>query len=171
MIRIGKIVATHGLSGTLIMTHIATNNEWLKKGNVLMVEMQKGSFIPYFVTQCKAINSGEYHVNVEDVSTQQEAKRLVTRHVYVAEELLEGMARQSPLLWIGFTVLDKHYGDIGKIEDVMQTGKQWIATLNYNNSEVLIPLVDATIESLDLKARVLKTTLPEGLLEVYQTQK
>ena len=155
MIRIGKIVATHGLNGSLIMTHVAESADWLKKGHVLMVEMQKGSFIPYFVATCKAASNEEYHITVEDVNTQQEAKKLVTKHVYVDESLLAGLVRESPLLWIGFTVLDKHYGNIGKMLDVMQ-------------NEALIPLVDATIEGIDIKGRILKTTLPEGLLEVYE---
>jgi 16S rRNA processing protein RimM len=168
MIRIGKIVATHGLAGSLIMTHVAGRSNWLKKGHVLMVEMQKGSFIPYFVATCKPAKDDEYHLMVEDVNTQQEAKKLVTKQVYVDEALLAGMERESPLLWIGFTVSDKHYGDVGKIEDVMQAGAQWIAKLNYKNNEALIPLVDATLLAVDIKDRILKTDLPEGLLELYE---
>ncbi len=170
MIRIGKIVATHGLAGSLIMTHVAGSSNWLKKGHVLMVEMQKGSFIPYFVAQCKAAKDDEYHINVEDVTTQQEAKKLVTKQVYVDEVLLAGLARESPLLWIGFTVSDKHYGDVGKIEDVMQAGAQWIAKLNYKDNEALIPLVNDIVQGVDIKARILKTTLPEGLLELYEQE-
>ncbi len=168
MIRIGKIVATHGLAGSVIMTHVAGNGTWLKKGHTLMIEMQKGSFIPFFVAQCKAATPAEYHLNLEDLDTQQEAKRLVTKHVYVDESLLAGLARESPLLWIGFTVSDAHYGNVGEIKDVMQTGAQWIGKVMYNNNEALIPLVDATIKAIDIKARILKTTLPEGLLELYQ---
>jgi len=168
MIRIGKIVATHGLAGSVIMTHVAGNGTWLKKGNTLMVEMQKGSFIPFFVAQCKAATPAEYHLNLEDLNTQLEAKKLVTKHVYVDEALLAGLARESPLLWIGFKVIDAHYGDIGEIKDVMQTGSQWIGKVLYNNNEALIPLVEATITAIDIKARILKTSLPEGLLELYQ---
>jgi 16S rRNA processing protein RimM len=170
MIRIGKIVATHGLTGSIIMTHVAGSNTWLKKGHVLMVEMQKGSFIPYFVAQCKSAKPGEYHINLEDVTAQQEAKKLVTRHVYVDELILSGLARESPLLWIGFTISDKHYGNVGKIEDVMQAGAQWIAKIDYKGSEALIPLVDATLVGIDIKARMLITTLPEGLLELYEQE-
>jgi ribosomal 30S subunit maturation factor RimM len=50
----------------------------------------------------------------------------------------------------------------------MQTGSQWIGKINYKENEALIPLVDATIEGIDIKGRILKTTLPEGLLEVYE---
>ena len=167
MIRIGKIVATHGLNGSLIMTHVAGSSTWMKKGHVLMVEMTRGSFIPYFVAQCKAANDGEYHLGIEDIDTQQAAKKLVTKPVYVDEALLAGYERKSPLLWIGFTITDKHYGNVGKIEDVMQAGAQWIGKINYKDNEALIPLVDATIASIDIKAKVLKMNLPEGLLELY----
>ncbi len=168
MIRIGKLVATHGIRGTLIMTHIAGKSSWLSKGNVLMIEMQKGSLIPYFVADCKAVSNEEYHVSIEDVDSQEDAKHLVSRHVYVDEALLTGMSKESPLLWIGFSITDMHYGDLGKIADVMQTGAQWIATLNYKGVEALIPLVDETIKKVDFKKKSITTSLPEGLLEVYE---
>ena len=43
MIRIGKIVASHGLNGAVIMTHLGQDGKWLKKGDTLMLEMQKAS--------------------------------------------------------------------------------------------------------------------------------
>lgn len=167
MIRIGKIVATHGLSGSLILTHVVGNSNWLKKGNALHVEMQKGSFIPYFISGIKATNAEEYLINIEDIDKLEAAKKLVTKHVYVDESLLSDYARQSPLLWIGFNLIDKNYGEIGKIEDVMQTGNQWLAKLTYKNTEVLIPLIEQTINELNIKTKTIKTTIPDGLLEVY----
>ena len=167
MIRIGKIVATHGLSGSLILTHVAGKSTWLKKGQVLHVEMQKGSFIPYFVSQFKENNNKEYIINVEDVDKVESAKRLITKHVYVDESILSAFAKDSPLLWIGFNVIDVVNGDLGNIEDVTQTGYQWLARLTYKNKEVLLPLIDNMIDSVDIKTRVIKMTLPDGLLDVY----
>jgi len=167
MIRIGKIVATHGLNGSLVMTNITNDSKWLKKGAVLMVEMQKGSFIPHFVATCKTTNPDEFLITIEEIDTQAAAKKLVTKHVYVDESLLAGLVQESPLMWIGFTVLDAHYGNIGKIEEVMQTGAQWIGKIHYKGNEALIPLVDATLEGIDVTGKILKTNLPEGLLEVY----
>ena len=167
MIRIGKIVATHGLTGSLILTHVVGNDKWLKKEHVLHIEMQRGSYIPYFVAQCKAGNRGEYVINIENIDKVEAAKKLVTKQVYVDESILASYAKQSPLLWIGFEVTDKKNGALGPIEDVIQTGSQWLAKLNYKEKEILIPLIDQTIDSLDIKARTLNVKLPEGLLEVY----
>ena len=167
MIRIGKIVATHGLNGSLILTHIVGNSKWMKKDQVLMVEMQKGSFIPYFVAQCKAANDEEYIINIEDINKVESAKRLVTKHVYVEESVLSGYEKQSPLLWIGFILIDKKDGEIGVIEDVLQTVNQWLAKLTYKEKEILVPLIEQTIDKLDIKTKTIHMTLPEGLLEVY----
>jgi len=167
MIRVGKIVATHGLTGSLIITHVLDNSNWLKKGHVLHVEMQKGSYIPYFVATTKSTNPKECVITVEDVDKIETAKKLVTKHVYVDEAILAGYAKTSPLLWIDFTMTDKNKGLIGKVEDVVQTGSQWLATLTYQGTEVLIPLIDQTIEQVDIKAKTIKVDLPDGLLEIY----
>ena len=167
MIRIGKIVATHGINGSLILTHVVGNSKWLKKGNALYVEMQKGSYIPYFISYIKANNDEEYLMNIEDIDKIESAKKLVTKNVYIDESILSAFAKQFPLLWIGFNLIDKKEGEIGKIEDVMQTGNQWIAKLTYKDTEVLVPLIDQTIDDVNIKTRTIQLTLPDGLLEVY----
>jgi len=167
MIRIGKIVATHGIQGALILTHVVGESKWLKKSHVLMVEMNKGSYIPYFISALKSNNNEEYIINVEEVNTVEQARKLVTKHVYVAEDILVGMEAKSPLLWIGFKVIDREKGDIGVIEDVVQTGKQWLAKLIINETEVLLPLIDQTIVKVNIKTKSINMDLPEGLIEVY----
>lgn len=167
MIRIGKIVATHGLSGAVVLTHVLDDSKWLKKGHVLHVEMQKGSYIPYFVSASKPSNTEEYIVNIEEVDKVEQAKKLVSKHVYVDEKILADFARKSPLLWIGFKLEDKHQGSLGTIEDVLQTGSQWLAKLTYRNAEILIPLIEQTIEEVNIKTRIIKMELPDGLLEIY----
>ena len=166
MIRIGKIVATHGIAGSLIMTHVVGASKWLKKDTTLMVEMHKGSFIPYFVTQVKALSDKEYLINIEDIDKVESAKKLVTKAVYIDEALLGDFAKKTPLLWIGFKIIDKQLGNIGAIEDVLQTGSQWLGKIIHNEKEVLIPLIPEMIKHLDIKTKTIKMDLPDGLLEL-----
>lgn len=167
MIRIGKIVATHGLQGWVVMTHITDASDWMKKGMALMAEMHKGSMIPFFVEDFKASADDEYLVKLEETDDIAEAKKLVRKHVYVQEEILASKARQSPLMWIGFQVTDVHKGVLGTIEDVMQTANQWLGKLEYEGKEVLLPLVPQMIKDVNIKNKRLIMELPEGLLEVY----
>ncbi|MBL7720325.1 MAG: 16S rRNA processing protein RimM [Flavipsychrobacter sp.] len=167
MIRIGKIVAAHGLQGAVILTHIVGHSDWLKKEMPLFIELNKGSYIPYFTEQFRAANDEEYIVNLEEVTQVEQAKKLVGKQVYAQENLLEHTASDSPLLWIGFEVTDRKHGKLGKIDDVMLTANQWLAQLTYKDAEVLIPLIEQTIEGIDLKKKKIAVNLPEGLLEVY----
>ena len=167
MIRVGKIVATHGVQGAVIMTHVAGDSRWLKKGHALMVEMQKGSYIPYFVDACRAAKDDEYIVNMEDLDKVENAKRLVGKAVYVEEDLLAAYAKESPLLWIGFTITDVHVGLLGTMEDVMQTPSQWLGKVMYNEKEVLIPLLNQFIKDIQVKQKLIIMELPAGLLDVY----
>lgn len=167
MIRVGKIVATHGLQGSLILQHIVGKSDWLKKDDVLFVEVVKDSFIPHFVVQAKTSNHEEYIISLEDIDTVELAKKLINRNIYAKEENLKTHADDSPLLWIGFNLVDKTKGGLGEIEDVMQAGAQWLAKITYQEKEVLIPLVEQMIIDVNIRNKYIRMDLPEGLLEVY----
>jgi 16S rRNA processing protein RimM len=170
MIRVGKIVATHGLQGAIVMTHIVGDARWLKKGQPLMIEMLKDSLIPYFVIEIKSAGSSEIVVLLEDIQQMEMAKKLVGKAVYIAEDVLIGYDKKSPLLWLGFSITDVNTGIIGVIDDVMQTSNQWLGRVMYNDTEVLIPLIDQFIKQVDLRKKRLIMELPQGLLEVYTSQ-
>lgn len=166
MIRIGKIVATHGLQGTLIMTHIAGKSNWLQQDQVLFVAMQKDSHIPYYVTKCKAHNDEEYHIQLDDVNTIEAAKKMVGKQVYVKAEILGAAKIDSPLLWIGFSVVDEEKGSLGTLIDIAQTGHQWVGTIDYQGKEVLLPMVAPLLLEVNLRNKFIRMSLPEGLLDL-----
>jgi 16S rRNA processing protein RimM len=170
MVRIGKIVATHGLQGAAILKHIAGQGDWLKKDDVLFIELRKESYIPFFVTQAKPANTEEYIINLEDVATVEEAKKLIGRQVYVKEDILGNVQADSPLLWIGFNLVDKEKGGLGAIEDVLQAGPQWLAKLTIEGKEVLIPLVKEMILQVNMRNKFIRMDLPEGLVDMYLEQ-
>lgn len=166
MIRIGKIAATHGLQGDVIFTHILNKKGWLKKNDVLFLELNKGSFIPFFIMNVKADREEECIVRLEDVETVEAAKKLIGRQVYVEDIVLENQKLDSPLLWIGFNIIDKQLGEVGKINDVLQTAHQWLASVKYRDKEVLIPLIEEMIVDLNIRNKYIRMDLPEGLLDV-----
>lgn len=165
MIRIGKIVATHGLQGNLVLTHIG-KRDWLHKDEAIFVAVQKDSRIPYYVTMVKRVNDEEYHVRLDEIETVEAAKKLVGKHVYVAAEILGDATADNPLLWIGFNVVDAEKGSLGPLTDVLQTAHQWVGTIQYNGKEVLLPLVEPLLVEVNLRNRYLRMELPEGILDL-----
>jgi len=168
MIRIGKIVATHGLQGGLVMTHLAASGDWLKEGHVLFLGLRKDSYIPFFVRQAQPSGKGECMVRLEDIENMEDARKLIGKPVYVREDILTGHVEATPLLWIGFRVVDRKKGGLGALEDVMQTGTQWLGKITVDGREALIPLVKEMIVEVNVRNRFIRVDLPDGLLEVYQ---
>lgn len=56
---------------------------------------------------------------------------------------------------------------MGEILEVKEYPQQFLATVNYKETEVLIPLNEAFILEIDMDKKVVKFDLPEGLLELY----
>lgn len=167
MIRIGKIVATHGVQGDMVIKHLAGSSTWMKNGQALFLELRKESYIPYFTSDHKVLNDEEYIVRVEDVENIEDAKKLVGKAVYVNEDVLMGRAENTPLLWKGFNLVDKNRGGLGEIEDILEVGPQWLAKITYEGKEVLIPLAQDFLIDVNIKNKFVRIELPEGLIEIY----
>lgn len=167
MLKVGKIVATHGLQGAVVLRQIIDNTNWLQKGDVLFVELKRNSLIPYFVEGAKGSAADEYIIQLDEVTTAETAKPLTGKTVYVKEEVLQKAKVDSPLLYKGFNLVDKERGGLGQIEDVLLVGSQWIAKLTIEGKEVLVPLVADMIVEVNMKNKFVRMDLPPGLLEVY----
>lgn len=166
LIRVGKIVATHRLAGQVVFVHIVGVRDWLQVGQPLFLELNPRSFIPFYVSAAKVQSEQEYLVLLEDVATVEDARKLVGKSVYVNADSIATEASNTPLLWIGYSIVDKTLGSVGVIEDIFQTGHQWLAKVTHNEREVLIPLIDSMILQLNTRNRFIRMDLPSGLLDL-----
>ena len=166
MFRIGKIAAARGLEGGVVLTHILKKQGWLKVGDPIFIAVQRDSRIPFFVQEVVWKNDGECDLRLEEVDSPETAKGLAGKEVFAEEKLVGDSGSDSPLLYIGFSMVDKQLGAVGIIEDVYQAGPQWLAQLTVNGKEALVPLVDAFIVEVNTRNKFIRTDLPDGLLDV-----
>lgn len=167
MIRVGKIVATHGLNGDVILTLLTAKKKWIKSGDVLFVALRKDSHIPHFVAEVKSATDKEVILRFEDTEVVEAAKKLVSKEVFVDDTLFAKAAEESPLLWIGFEAIDAKAGSLGEIEDIYQAAHQWLAQVKVNGNEALLPLIEQTLDRVDMKKKQVFLKLPDGLLDIY----
>lgn len=167
MLKVGKITAVNGLKGAVVLRQVINSTGWLKTGDTLFIELKRESLIPYFVESANASGADEYLVIFEDVESSEEARTILNKTVYVKEDVLEDAKVESPLMYIGYNLVDKEKGGLGHIEDVMLMGKQWIAQLTIQDKEVLIPLAEDLILDVNKKNKFIRMDLPVGLVDVY----
>lgn len=106
---------------------------------------------------------------LQDVDDTEQAEVLVGRQLYLpADALPELNEHQFYYHEVkGYDVVDKNEGRLGSLEDVLEYPGQDLLQVFYNQTEILIPISDETIEKVDREAKTLHIAMPDGLLDVY----
>ena len=165
---IGKLAATHGLEGRLVLWHNLEDKSIWNKLPHIFVELQRESYIPYFIEERKVINHEEILLKLDEIDSVELARTLSGKSVYLEAEVYAQLKPKAISgTMVGFAISDKTAGMLGKIEDIFETPGQVLATVQFKGKEVMVPLVDATIVKVDGAAKTIYVDLPEGLLDVY----
>ena len=80
---IGKIVASHGLNGEVVLQHALGKKTDLKGLQTIFIEERKSSFLPYFVESTTAKNKEEVYIKLEGFNTKESARRLNQKEVWL----------------------------------------------------------------------------------------
>lgn len=167
-IHIGKIVATFGIKGEVLLVHGLEKKSNFKDIEVLFVEETKNSYLPYFIQSAKAKDAVETYVKLEGVESKETAHRFVQKQVWLQQEDFEKVAgKRSMIGLLGFAIIDEG-NNIGIVEEVIEQPHQVLLRTTYNNKEAYIPLHEETLIKIDRKKKEVQVTLPNGLLDIYQ---
>jgi 16S rRNA processing protein RimM len=168
-IQIGKIVATHGIEGNVVVSHKLKKKTNLKNIEALFVEETKGSYIPYFVEKAKATTQEEIVCKLEGVNSKEAALHFVKKNVWLTEnDFSKNAARSSPVALLGYLVIDNGKA-LSKVEEVLEQPQQLLLRIVLNGKDVYIPLHEKTLNRIDKRKSEIHVILPEGLLDVYLT--
>tara|TARA_R110002050_G_scaffold300722_2_gene471905 strand:- start:48530 stop:49060 length:531 start_codon:yes stop_codon:yes gene_type:complete len=166
---LGKIIRPHGFKGAVKIKFTHPAIEQIEIPESVFIDINK-NLIPFFFTQFNPQSNGFAIVSFDDLETEQEAKDISGKLVYLPialEPTPEGDEFYNDEL-IGFTVTDEIHGDIGILENVMEAPAQDVfEILHPSGKEIMIPVLGNFIIEIDRKNKVLKLDAPEGLIEFY----
>lgn len=166
-IHIGKIVATYGIGGEVIVEHVLNKKTDLKKTEALFIEEVKGSYIPYFVEKSKARTNEELICKLENINSKEAAHRFIRKNVWVAQNDFATLAgAQSSIALLGYMVFDDGQ-PLSVVEEVIEQPHQILLKIIIEDKEVLIPIHEDTLDKIDRKKQAIYVTLPDGLLDIY----
>ncbi len=166
-IRIGTIVATWGTAGDVVLLHNLGKKNDFKGIEAFFIEVAKDSFLPYFAKQVKVKTPEEVLIQFDSVSTKEMAQSLLKKSVWLPESQAKKLvAASAPVKLLGYTILDNDK-PIGEVEEVIEQPLQILLRITIDKKEVLIPLNESTLISIDHKNKLVLLNLPDGLLEVY----
>ena len=165
--KIGKFVATFGLTGQIVLVHSLGKKTALKGLTTLFIEHKKDSFLPYFIENCEVKNENEVYVKVEGISTKEKAQTIVSREVWLLEADFKKFAEgNAPISLLGFNMINEDV-DLGEIVEVIEQPHQVLCKIILNGNDALIPVNEEFLDKIDKKGRKVYLSLPDGLLDIY----
>jgi 16S rRNA processing protein RimM len=165
---IGKLVATFGLQGELILKHNLGKKTALKGLETIFLEEKKNEMLPYFIENSKVKSPEEIYLKLEGINTKEAAQKIAHKEVWLTEKDFEKHASKSaPISLLGYHMIDQGK-DLGEILEVIEHPHQVLCRIDLNGKEALIPVHGETLEKLDKKKKLVHVILPDGLLEIYR---
>ncbi|MFN8251662.1 MAG: ribosome maturation factor RimM [Ferruginibacter sp.] len=165
--KIGKLAASTGLKGELVLQHNLGKKTAFKGLDAIFIEEKKDSFIPFFIETAKTRNDNEVVIKLEGVDKMETARKLTPKEVWLqADDFKKFAAKSSPIALLGFHLINEGE-DLGEILEVIEQPHQTLCAILYKGNEALIPIHEDSLDKVDTKNRKVFVTLPDGLLDIY----
>lgn len=169
--KIGMFNKPHGIHGELQFTF---NDDIFDRVEAeYLVCLLDGIFVPFFIDDYRFRSDSTALVKLEGVDTAERARMFTNVEVYFPTKYVEEETKPEELTWdffVGFRMEEVHHGYLGEIIEVDNTTINTLFIVNYGDEELLIPAQEDFIVSMDQKHKVIILELPEGLINIDQTE-
>ena len=166
LISIGYTKKAHGIKGAI---RISIKDQYLatfEEIDVLFLAL-KGRNIPFFI-ESKVFET-PYRVTFEDHPTREAIEPLTGKEIFVQKDKVIVEIIPSNLVYgayIDYLIVDNIQGEVGVILEIQEFPQQEMAIVLYQNKEILLPLNEYLIESIEEDSKRIVVNLPEGLLDL-----
>ncbi|MBS1582126.1 MAG: 16S rRNA processing protein RimM [Bacteroidetes bacterium] len=135
----------------------------------LFVDIE-GQKVPFFFSHLRDQGRVGVLVKFDEFHDPQSAGILVGRDIYAPPGHLADASDESwdPDEFIGMLVKDEAHGDLGEVTAIEGTDKNPVLVILQGEQEVMVPLVEEMIVSMDLEERSMTIRTPEGLIDLYR---
>jgi 16S rRNA processing protein RimM len=166
-VSVGKIVATIGIKGDVLLTHGLGGKTDFNNLEALLIEVQKGSFLPFFIASGKAKSTTETQIKLESIDTREEAKALLQKNVWLPEKEFNKLVKPDAIIALMGYMIVEDGTSIGLISEIIEQPHQILCAVMVKGKEALIPLNESTLVRIDRKGKKVFVSLPAGLLDIY----
>ena len=165
---LGYIVKPHGLKGAFQVSLDVSNPQEYTKMESVFVELD-GQLVPFFISAISVQSNGKARIEIEDISTTDEARRLVGKQLFLPLAILPKLKGNHFYHHEieEYHLIDENDTEIGPIKKIQDSPAQDLIVVIRNEKEILIPILENTIIKLDRDQKTLKVNLLPGILELF----
>ncbi len=168
VLRIGKFIKPHGIKGEIAF---AFDNDIFDRVDCpYLICSIDNILVPFFVKSYRFKGSDTALVLLEDIQSEIEAKRFNGLSVYFPRKYFDENEEVDLTLnyFIDFVVIDKQFGEIGRITDIDESTINTLFLLKKKGSgdDMIIPASDDFVTDIDSEKKILYVDLPAGLVDM-----
>lgn len=111
---------------------------------------------------------GGFLLTFREIEGREAAERLLGAELLLHRDELRPLEDDEYFLHdlVGLEVVDEAAGTIGVVKDVYDAAGTWLAGVELDGRERLVPLRPETVRRVDVEAGRIEMSLPDGLLEL-----
>ena len=113
-------------------------------------------------------HGSEFRLSFEGLTSVEFAKPLAGKSLVAStEDIRDGLIEDSghDEAPVGYRATDQRYGDLGTVVDAIVTGANDVWVVRGRYGEVLLPVIDEVVRSIDHESKSLDVALLPGLIE------
>lgn len=166
--QIGIIVKTHGIKGELVVRLFDEFNIDHMDTEFLFIELD-GGLVPFFLEEAREKNKTDVLVKLELAKEETEIERLIDGRVFVKKGNIDEASDDeafSAYQLVGYSVQVIGIGPLGSIIAIKDISKNPLFEIEFEDREILVPIVEDFIVNIDDENEVIIFELPEGLIDL-----
>ena len=165
---LGKVLRPVGIQGKLLI-YLDVDDPGQYRGLDAVFVYVGGNLVPFLINEIQMQPGKQAQVSFRDVDSIDQVEMLAGAALYLPVEALPELGENEFYYHeiTGFIVVDHEYGELGLVEKVLDYPLQALLQINRGEKEILIPVADEIITTVDKKNRIINIKAPEGLIEMY----
>ena len=166
-LRVGRISGAHGLHGAIRFRLDNSESDTLEHVRRVFLESEDGAVREYQLAGAQRLNRTMIRVVLEGLDDPDDADALRGSTLAVALNDLPAKAPGQFYFYeaIGCTVTTIDGRRLGVIEEVFATGANDVWVVRDGVAEVLVPVIENVVKSIDLNGRLMLIEAVPGLLD------
>lgn len=163
---LGTITKAHGYKGELNV-HLDTDEPNAYRNLESIFIEKNGLLVPFFLKKAKLHKGNHLRIVIEDFD---EPESLIGRSIYLPLESLPELDDDQFYYHEikNYSMLTEEGILVGEIMGVRDTTAQDLFEINSpDGKEILIPVIDEFIVSIDHNKKTITVSLPDGLLDIF----
>jgi len=167
-IPVGYITKTHGLKGEVKLRPSLTDPSLVQDVRRARIVGDDGDSVETVLEKVRG-QGGRWIVKFKDFKTIEQAQDLVGRSLEVYCEDFQPLP-EGEYYWFqveGLQVFDEAGRYYGTVNEIIATGSNDVYVVKDGDKELLLPMIDSVVKSIDPKENKLIFHIIEGLLEDY----